>query len=101
MKAMVNWSMRRAPAILFVLSLIVLVIGLLVAFWSASFTAHQVANAPFGVVAPRADGIARIQLLSGISTALQNAIWPFAAGAIVRAIQWRPASEGPDGARDA
>ena len=101
MNAMVTWSMRRAPTILFVLSLVVLVIGLIVAFMSASFTAQQAANIPFGAIAPRADGIARIQLLSGISTALQNAIWPFAAAALVCAVQWRPAPEGLHGAIDA
>lgn len=77
---------------MFTLSLIALVIGLAVAFMSAHFTAHQVSNAiPSGTFASQANGVARIQLLSGIGTALQNALWPFAAGALVRAMQSRPA----------
>lgn len=92
MGSIVSWSMRRAPTILFTLSLIVLAIGLAVAFMSAHFTAHQVSNAvPSDTFTLQANGVARIQLLSGIGTALQNALWPFAAGALVRAIQLRQA----------
>lgn len=92
MESIVSWSMRRAPTLLFALSLIVLAIGLAVAFMSAGFTAHQVSNAvPSSTFALQANGVARIQLLNGIGTALQNALWPFAAGALVHAVQWRPA----------
>ena len=93
LEPIVSWSMRRAPTILFTLSVIVLAIGLAVAFMSANFTGQQVTNAaPSGTLKLQANGVVRIQLLHGIGTALQNALWPFAAGALVRAVQLRPAA---------
>lgn len=90
MDASVSSLTRRAPAILFVLSAIVLVLGLAAAFMTAYLTVQQAGNTAFGPVATSARGVARIQLLGGISTAFHSALWPFAAGALVRAVQARP-----------
>jgi len=83
--------MRRAPTILFALSIIVFAIGIAVAVMTAHLTADQASNAMLSGVASRTNGIAQIQLFAGIMAALQNATWPFAAGALVWAVQSRPA----------
>ena len=89
MGPVVSWSMRRAPTIMFVLSLIVFALGLAVAYMTAHLTAQQAGNAMFGGATANMNGIARVQALGGVVTALQNALWPFAAGAITFAIQSR------------
>jgi hypothetical protein len=83
------WSMRRAPAILFGLSLTVLTIGVIVAIMTSLLTSAQVSHAPLSSVTIGGYGVARLQLFSGLMAALQSASWPFAAGALVHAFQSR------------
>ena len=83
------WSMRRAPAILFGLSLTVLAIGVIVAIMTSLLTSAQVGHAPLSSVTTSGYGVARIQLFSGLMAALQSASWPFAAAALVHAFQSR------------
>jgi len=81
------WSMRRAPAILFGLSLTLLAIGGIVAIMTCLLTSTQVGHVPLSSVTISGYGVARIQLFSGLMAALQSASWPFAAAALVHALQ--------------
>lgn len=83
------WLMQRSPAILFGISLIVLAIGVVVAVMTSLATSEQVSRAPLNLLSNSGHTIARIQLFSGLYGALQSASWPFAAAAIVYALQSR------------
>jgi len=67
------WSMHRAPAILFGLSLADLVIGVIVAIMTSLLTSVQVGHAPLNSVTTSGHAVARIQLFSGLMAALQSA----------------------------
>jgi len=89
MSSFFAWSIRRAPVILFGLSLTVLAIGLIVAIMTSLLTSTQVSHAPLSSVRVGGYGVARIQLFSGLMAALQSASWPFAAAALVHTFQSR------------
>ncbi|WP_448664059.1 hypothetical protein ACG3SL_05080 [Sphingomonas sp. CJ20] len=96
MRQFFAWSMYKAPAILLAVSLIILLIGVVVAVMMYLATSAQVSSAPMHILAEGGYKIARIQLVSGVYGALQNACWPFAGAAIVYALQSRAKSEVVD-----
>ncbi|PTS90189.1 hypothetical protein DBR17_01770 [Sphingomonas sp. HMWF008] len=90
MQSLVTRLTLRAPTILFIVSAIIFVAGVVAAVMTASLTIQQVQHGLPSGATSGADGVARLQLLVGIVGAFQNAVWPFAAGALVRAIQSKP-----------
>ena len=82
---------RRAPAILFVLSAVILIGGMISAISIASLTTQQVHGLVAGAGAQTVKDVAKSQLLAGIMSALQSAVWPFAAGALIQSVQSRGA----------
>lgn len=80
---------RRAPAILFVASAVILIGGIISAISIASLTAQQGHGPSAGLGAPNMKGFAQSQLLAGVMSALQSAAWPFAAGALIKSVQSR------------
>lgn len=82
---------RRAPAILFVLSAVIFIGGIISAISIASLTTQQVHGLAAGAIAQNVKGVAQSQLFTGIMNALQSAVWPLAAGALIQSVQNRGA----------
>jgi hypothetical protein len=82
---------RRAPAILFVLSAFIFIGGIVSAMSIADLTSQQVHGLVAGAGAQNIKGVAQSQLFIGIMSALQSAVWPFAAGALIQSLQSRGA----------
>jgi len=82
---------RRAPAILFVLSAFISIGGIVSAMSIASLTTQQVHGLVAGAGTQNIKGVAQSRLFIRIISALQSAIWPFAAGALIQSLQSRGA----------
>lgn len=80
---------RRAPAILFILSVVIFVGGIISAISIASLTMQQVHGLAASAGGRSVNEIAQSQLFVGIMSALQSAVWPFAAGALIQSVQSR------------
>lgn len=80
---------RRAPAILFMLSIVIFVGGIISATSIAGLTTQQVHGLAASAGGQSVKDVAQSQLFIGIMSALQSAVWPFAAGALIRSVQSR------------